>query len=99
MMTRSGNFSSALLVCLLAAYLLFAGTGVAQQAAQATHVSTPGSGETVGTAKIRFLAVDDNSNSIDGLRAEEFSLRIDNEPRKIVSLWPDTWGTKRRLSY
>jgi len=75
-------------MCLLAAYLLVAGTGIAQQADQATQVSTPGSGETVGTPRLRFLAVGHNGNPIDGLRADEFSLRIDNEPRKIVSLAP-----------
>ena len=88
MTTRTGNTVSALLIGRLAACLVLAGTCVAQQADQASPVSTPASGKEVGTAKVRFLAVDHTGNPIDDLRAEEFSLRIDNGLRKIVSLSP-----------
>jgi VWFA-related protein len=84
----------ALLTCLLAACLALAETNFAQQTAPAASASTPGKGDASGKATLLFLAVDHDGHPVANLQAAELSLRIDDEPRKILSLTPTNDGPR-----
>ncbi|HKN75852.1 MAG TPA: VWA domain-containing protein [Candidatus Acidoferrum sp.] len=71
------------LVCLVVAQAAFGEVALAQDQAAASS-SSPSAPSTPAT--FRFLAVDHNGNPVTDLRAEDLSVRISNQPRKIVSL-------------
>jgi VWFA-related protein len=87
-MARSANSMRALAACLLAAGLALAETNLAQRAAPASPASTSGNEAASGKATLLFLAVGHDGHPVTSLRAAELSLRIDDEPQKILSLAP-----------
>lgn len=87
-MVRTSSYMHALLLCLLAAWAAQTQPGFAQQAAPTAQAPVPARQTPAGAGTLRFLAVGHNGSAIEPLRAEELSLRIDKEPRKILSVAP-----------
>jgi len=86
MIARSAN-SLILSIQLLAFCLALSQTSNAQEVPPTSGVSM-GKEQAGDAIELRFLAADSTGNPIADLRAEELALRVNNEPRKIVSLLP-----------
>jgi VWFA-related protein len=84
----------ALPICLLAACLALAEPILAQHTTPAAPISTPGKEDANRNPTLSFLAVDRDGYPVAHLQAAELSLRIDNEPRKILSLTPTNDGPR-----
>jgi VWFA-related protein len=82
------------LICLLAACLALAEPNLVQQTTPAAPASTPGKEDANRNATLSFLAVDHDGHPVAHLQAAELSLRIDNEPGKILSLTPTNDGPR-----
>lgn len=86
MLARKVIHVRTLLTFLLAACFASSGTSLAQQAASVGAGSTPSKGDIFAQETLSFIAVDHEGQPVVGLQPEEIALKIDNEPRKIVSI-------------
>jgi VWFA-related protein len=91
MMARRAGSRHSLPTCLLAASLALANTALAQQTAPA---SAPGKEDTSAKATLAFLAVNQDGHPVKNLQAQELSLRIDDQPRRVLSLEPTNEGPR-----
>jgi hypothetical protein len=85
-MNRDVMRRRALAFCFLAATTLAGGAGHGQQATQAGAASTPSNPAASTAGNLRFLAVGHDGTPTPALQADEVSLRVNNQARKIVSL-------------
>lgn len=76
----------ALMGFLLASCVANTESALTQQAAPAATALSPAAVDQSPPTTLRFLAVDHDGNPITDLRAEELSVRVRKQPRKIVSL-------------
>jgi VWFA-related protein len=85
-MTQSAGAVRALSACFLAAYLGLAGTSLARQTVPSAPASTRAEEDTGRNATLSFLAVGHDGHPVVGLQAAQLSLRINHQPRRILSL-------------
>ncbi|MGB2653718.1 MAG: hypothetical protein WAN62_08050, partial [Candidatus Acidiferrum sp.] len=74
------------LTCLLATWTSPKEALFARDALQAAPVTSPTTSDQGEAATVRFLAVDHNGDSVTDLRADELSVSVNKQSRRIVSL-------------